>query len=354
MDIRKLIKEEVERTMTCDHDPNAMRRSIPFEHDVQMLRDTQHRSAFHLGGKVINAKEMALHEKPLGVIPVKNVPFEKKRETTEREKDFNRFFLDRKFGADGEFVKSVVMEAPRMDALMHGVVMHNFNVKAMFEDMNGDVVFKVSLKDKNVDDDRRKHEEYIPGGLASRKTLKDIAIHHDVPLETLFKQLKKGVKVEMEHTTDELIAIEIAKDHLMEDPVYYDKLEVIEKPQFENSMGVSAYSMPNASLFEKRMERILEEVNKVFGTYYFVKTMYPERFEQVYVITSGKLRPDGSRVGDTKMMNFTEEENKRHIITRGINAINGVDDGTPWRSMTEPLDVQPYRSAVVGTSHRNA
>ena len=42
-------------------------------------------------------------------------------------------------------------------------------------------------------------------------------------------QLEKGVKVEMEHTSDTNIAREIALDHLTEDPLYYDKLETIEK-----------------------------------------------------------------------------------------------------------------------------
>lgn len=37
-------------------------------------------------------------------------------------------------------------------------------------------------------------------------------------------QLRKGIKVEMEHTNDSSIAREIAMDHLVEDPRYYDKL----------------------------------------------------------------------------------------------------------------------------------
>lgn len=352
MDIRKLIKEEVERTMTREHDPNAMRRSIPFEHDVQMLRDTQHRSAFHLGGKAINAKEMALHEKPLGIVPVKNVPFEKKRETTEREKDYNRFFLDRKFGAGGEFTRSVVSEAPRADGVMYGSVMHHFNVNALFEDLNGNCVVKVSLKDKHIDGDKIKHEKYVPGGSSSRKALKDISELHGVPMDVMMDRLKKGIVAEMQNTTDELRAIGVVKENLTRDPAHYDGT-VPKSRKFENSMGISAYTPPNASLLERRMQKVLDEVNNVFGTNYFVKTMYPEQFEQVYVIGSGKSNPDGSMVEQGKLVNFTEEENKRHIITRGINAINGVDDGTPWRSMTEPLDVQPYRSAVVGTSHRN-
>jgi hypothetical protein len=49
-------------------------------------------------------------------------------------------------------------------------------------------------------------------------------------------ELKKGRKVEREHTTNPAIANEIAKDHLEEDkekgikpPNYYDRLEKVEK-----------------------------------------------------------------------------------------------------------------------------
>lgn len=43
------------------------------------------------------------------------------------------------------------------------------------------------------------------------------------------EQLKKGLKHELEHTNDPHIALEIAMDHLSEDPKYYDKLSAIEK-----------------------------------------------------------------------------------------------------------------------------
>jgi len=42
-------------------------------------------------------------------------------------------------------------------------------------------------------------------------------------------QLAAGIKIEREHTKDEKIAREIAKDHLTEDPKYYIKLKTIEK-----------------------------------------------------------------------------------------------------------------------------
>ena len=38
------------------------------------------------------------------------------------------------------------------------------------------------------------------------------------------EQLHAGIKVEMEHTDDEAVATKIAKDHLSEDKLYYEKL----------------------------------------------------------------------------------------------------------------------------------
>ena len=71
-------------------------------------------------------------------------------------------------------------------------------------------------------------EDTIPGGLAKGMTLNDIAKKHNVSVDTIVKDLKKGMKVEMEHTTDVNVAKEIAFDHLYEDPKYYDKLSTIE------------------------------------------------------------------------------------------------------------------------------
>lgn len=65
----------------------------------------------------------------------------------------------------------------------------------------------------------RHAKDRIPGGLGDGKT----------PSEFDPKALAKGVRVELEHTSDAGIAREIAMDHLMEDLKYYDKLESIEK-----------------------------------------------------------------------------------------------------------------------------
>jgi hypothetical protein len=65
---------------------------------------------------------------------------------------------------------------------------------------------------------KSKAKDLIPGGLAEGISYLDFDQ----------EQLAKGIKVEMEHTNDVLVATEIAKDHLVEDAKYYDKLETIE------------------------------------------------------------------------------------------------------------------------------
>ena len=62
-------------------------------------------------------------------------------------------------------------------------------------------------------------KDKLPGGLADKKTPEDF--DQD--------QLQKGVKVELEHTSDEKLATEIAMDHITEDSDYYTKLEKIHK-----------------------------------------------------------------------------------------------------------------------------
>lgn len=55
------------------------------------------------------------------------------------------------------------------------------------------------------------------------------------PAHTRFhaKELAKGVKMELEHTDNPRIALEIAKDHLLEVPDYYTRLEAMIKGAHE-------------------------------------------------------------------------------------------------------------------------
>lgn len=60
-------------------------------------------------------------------------------------------------------------------------------------------------------------------------TVNTIAKKHGVPVEQITSQLAKGIKIELEHTSDRAVAHEIALDHLGEFPDYYDRLAQAEK-----------------------------------------------------------------------------------------------------------------------------
>ena len=92
-----------------------------------------------------------------------------------------------------------------------------------------------------------KNTEKLKGGLSDKMSIEDIASKHVYDdskdsvdkgeLEKMVKhlktQLKKGIKVETEHTKNHQQAKEIAMDHLTEDPNYYIKLEKIESKEKE-------------------------------------------------------------------------------------------------------------------------
>ena len=71
--------------------------------------------------------------------------------------------------------------------------------------------------------------DVVPGGLAKGLSLNDIAEKHGVGVDMMVAEFKKGIAVEMEHTTDREVAKEITLDHLFEDPKYYDKLKKVEE-----------------------------------------------------------------------------------------------------------------------------
>lgn len=67
--------------------------------------------------------------------------------------------------------------------------------------------------------------------ILDKKTLnlKTLSKKHKVPISDLEKELKMGIDVEHEHTSDSELAKEIALDHLKELPNYYTKLKKMEK-----------------------------------------------------------------------------------------------------------------------------
>ena len=94
-----------------------------------------------------------------------------------------------------------------------------------------------------------KISEKIPGGLSDGEH----------PEKYNKKQLEKGTKVEMEHTSDKEVAREIAMDHLEEDPSYYTKLEKMEK-KFATGISIDNFSKEvSEMIYEKEWAIILSD-----------------------------------------------------------------------------------------------
>tara|TARA_R100000951_G_C2637501_1_gene179784 strand:+ start:53 stop:1252 length:1200 start_codon:yes stop_codon:yes gene_type:complete len=109
-------------------------------------------------------------------------------------------------------------------------------MKKLNEDITGD--FKLAAATSGVDalKNIKFEQEEIEGGLADDKSVKDIAKKHNVNIKDIVDQIKKGTKIEMEHTDDPKEAKEIAMDHEMEHPYYYSALEDMEKELEEGSL----------------------------------------------------------------------------------------------------------------------
>jgi len=134
-----------------------------------------------------------------------------------------------------------------------------------------------------------KQIEYIDGGLAEGKS--------DAEFDP--EQLKIGIEVEKEHTPEDKIAKEIAKDHLAEDPAYYTHLQEFEKTFQHKAAEESATTGPGPG---KRFftEQELEEPT-------YTKSGMPE---EVIQMVKNKI--------DIASLN---EETVRYILRYNFNAL---------------------------------
>ena len=64
-------------------------------------------------------------------------------------------------------------------------------------------------------------DEKLVGGVGDGKSTKDLAMRHHQFIGTIEQELALGIKIELEHSNDASIAMEIAMDHIYEFPDYY-------------------------------------------------------------------------------------------------------------------------------------
>jgi hypothetical protein len=65
--------------------------------------------------------------------------------------------------------------------------------------------------------------------LTAKHTPTELAKKYQTTYGKVMIQLNKGIKTELEHTNNRLVAKKIALDHLAEDLLYYQKLRKIER-----------------------------------------------------------------------------------------------------------------------------
>jgi hypothetical protein len=163
-------------------------------------------------------------------------------------------------------------------------------------------------------------ENKVKGGLADGKSINDLVKHHGKEsftpaqfdeLEKKIKtQLGKGIKVEMEHTSDNSVAREVAMDHIWEDSEYYDKLKKIEE---------STKSILRKSLMEDVDLVVTNKSNET--TTILVK--YNDRNAGIIMVTNANSENTLEIVG----VKFKEGYEDLAIISQGVNAL--------WSMFTE-------------------
>lgn len=90
------------------------------------------------------------------------------------------------------------------------------------------------------------------GHISDHMSLLNIAKKHGVKDSELRSELKKGIKVEQEHTSNIKTATRIALDHLFEDPKYYTKLDKIGLEENKSSL--------NQDLVKEFMKHVMNEL----------------------------------------------------------------------------------------------
>lgn len=168
-------------------------------------------------------------------------------------------------------------------------------------------------------------KDMIPGGLADDASTSDFDSD----------QLAIGIRIEMEHTNDEAIATEIAMDHLTEDPMYYSKLQGMEKDAGDE--GDYHY---NAGIEAFRQGRPLSDSNDYSGD---DKTMFE------YGWNDAKNNPDiqsGWKSTDKATIGMASDGSGRFVVlnSRGEVVAGPFDDEREAESVSSMISMGfPYQ-----------
>lgn len=145
------------------------------------------------------------------------------------------------------FRKEELEDEELWGAMSKGVKKTYLNILKDLEDTISKLQKRLSRIELGQPEEVNMVEDSMAGGLADNVSINDIATKHNVSLELIQKELEAGIKIESEHTSDNILAREIAMDHLQEDPNYYTKLSTIEstpEEEFDITKEILANETP--------------------------------------------------------------------------------------------------------------
>jgi hypothetical protein len=178
--------------------------------------------------------------------------------------------------------------------------------------------------------------------------LEDSAKKHNVDIETLKKQLEKGIQVEKEHTKDEKTAEKIALAHIDERPDYYDQLAKVEKqPVAESHFEIGQhviYHGPKNPITPIKAQ-IIGVATPQTGAYYQIKksdgeTTYaaPDQMKLDEACWTGYKQVGLKKKGKKMVPNCVPEE--RRLYIESIVAVKNKAEktGMPYSVLKQVYD----------------
>ena len=117
-------------------------------------------------------------------------------------------------------------------------------------------------------------------------SISNLAKKWNVPVQTVLTQVRKGVKIEHEHTNNLFVALEIALDHLKEKLDYYDQLKKV-----ETNISEAIGELPKSAEIYVDMDGVLADF---FGDW--AKLMNKKDWREINDVSSGldKIRQSES------------------------------------------------------------
>lgn len=198
----------------------------------------------------------------------------------------------------------------------------------------------------------KEHENLI-GGKADNRTLEDIALHHNISIEEIKKEYEMGLEIEKEHTSDENIASEIAKDHIFEFANYYTNLSKMEK-KLEKEQDLRESVVPPIDYYDTKIQAtdndtVIIKPDNDFKNISISLVCKSIQNQSVINVLSSKITPANANLMKDSLINgvknpvIIKSENRRDIelinVSDEINIIINKKSDDPMKVEDSMLSV---------------